>query len=224
MPVSQAEIFAHVYDRLVAAEPALAQLVGNLDLILDNGNTESVATDGTYLWADSTFIDKLSDDEKLFVLAGMAIRLRDDHLGQMKRSKNARLFNIATDYMISQTLIAQGIGEIPGSALYDPRFDGKSLDEIVAYLDNDVAGIPITDAEIDAALAHPKATREELEAVRAAVSQTIRDATQPLTPRRELDRELSFLTNFGWNGLTDDEVNTLLTALRPITIRLATEI
>lgn len=114
--------------RLVLNHPFVGTLVmqmpHKLDPDLDKnwpypGTQPTAATDGREVRYYPPFVDKLTDQELLFVVAHETFHPMFDH-NTRRKGRNPLLWNIAADYVINQHLTDEGIGKRPDFGLYDP--------------------------------------------------------------------------------------------------------
>ena len=92
-------------------------------------------TDGLVIGYNPEFIDTLTFDETLFLLAHEACHVA--HLHQIRFKKGIHehdLFNQAADYSINDILINAGF-VMPGCGLHDAKYTGKTVEEIYKLLD-----------------------------------------------------------------------------------------
>jgi len=52
--------------------------------------------------------------------------------------RNHKLWNVACDYVVNAWLVEMGIGDMPEDLLYDPRFNGMSVEEVYDELSTDI--------------------------------------------------------------------------------------
>jgi predicted metal-dependent peptidase len=88
----------------------------------------TAATDMETLYFNPDFMEKLSDDEILFVLAHEVMHMALEH-GLRKQARNHQLWNIACDYALNLVLKDSGF-EIWKEALCDDVYKGMSADQV----------------------------------------------------------------------------------------------
>jgi predicted metal-dependent peptidase len=116
--------------RLVLRQPFFGTL--SLRLKLAPGNLPTMATDGTRVVYNPSFVDELSPAELEGALAHEVIHCALGH--QCRRGgRDPELWNRAADFAINPLLLANGF-TLPGGALIDPAFDNLSAEEIYARL------------------------------------------------------------------------------------------
>jgi len=115
--------------------PFFGQLSSRLPLVNADAWLPTAATDGKHFFYNSKFVNMLSDEECVFLFGHEVLHNVYDHMSRFE-DKIPQLANIAADYVVNADLIAQRIGEkittVP--VLYDPKFDGWSMDEVYDYL------------------------------------------------------------------------------------------
>jgi predicted metal-dependent peptidase len=108
----------------------------------------TAATDGKYFYYNSKFILMLRPLEIVFLFGHEVLHNVYDHLGRSKDNKhNPQLANIAADYCVNRDLKLNNIGEMITTvpALYDPKYDGWSFEEVYDYLFENAEKIDIDD-------------------------------------------------------------------------------
>ncbi len=108
----------------------------------------TAATDGRYFYYNSKFILMLRPLELIFLFGHEVLHNVYDHLGRSKDNKhNPQLANIAADYCVNRDLKLNKIGEMITTvpALYDPKYDGWSFEEVYDYLYSNADKIDIDD-------------------------------------------------------------------------------
>jgi predicted metal-dependent peptidase len=89
---------------------------------------ETAATDMEKLYFNPNFMEKLTDDEILFVLAHEVMHMALEH-GLRKQARNHMLWNIAADYCLNLVLKDSGF-DIWKEALCDDVYKGMSADQV----------------------------------------------------------------------------------------------
>ncbi len=97
---------------------------------------ETMAVDGKHLFYAPEFVNSLTRDELVFVLAHEAEHnAKKHHTRRGKRDPD--LWNQATDHEINLDLKEGEIGKMPKDGLCDPRFAGLHSEEIYRILDGE---------------------------------------------------------------------------------------
>ena len=113
--------------------PFYGAVLMGLPSMSSTGQTQTMATDGKCVLFDSVFVDGLTEDELLFVNCHEALHVAFCH--HLRRGeRDAKLWNIATDYAINGILIEAGIGTMPDGGLHDPQYNGMSAERIYDLL------------------------------------------------------------------------------------------
>lgn len=118
--------------------PFTASLMMRLDLIPTRDKRNMTAcTDGKSIYFDCDFYTRLSKKERAFVLAHEVWHNVLLHLSR-KQTRDAQLFNIATDMEVNHLLASEAAGksiEPPEGLLFPPKnLEGKSAEVIYDYL------------------------------------------------------------------------------------------
>lgn len=132
-------------DKILAAQTALLwdhPFFGVLLLQLkkvdatDTPEIQTMATDGRHLFYHSPFVDGLTKDELVFVLAHEVMHNALEHHIRRQSRKPGR-WNKAADYAINGELAECKVGRMPDGGLLEPRFTGLSAEEIYRILDDE---------------------------------------------------------------------------------------
>lgn len=151
--VTNPDVDRKVIEKMVTARIGLllkAPFFGNLAtrLVLTNadGWCSTAATDGRKFYYNSEFVNKLSVKECEFLFGHETLHNVYDHMGR-RGLRDPKLFNIAADFCVNQDLIDQRIGAKITSVplLYDPKYVGKSSEEVYDELYNNATKINIKD-------------------------------------------------------------------------------
>jgi len=125
-------------DRLITARVGLLlrhSFFGNLATRLKLVNADdwlsTAATDGRNFYYNSRFVNMLRVKEVEFLVAHEVLHVVYDHMGRCG-TRDRRIFNIANDYAVNADLKRHKIGEFITTVdcLYEPKYDGKSSEEI----------------------------------------------------------------------------------------------
>ena len=93
-------------DRLLVKYPAFASAIANANYY--EKPVKTLCTDGKDIYYNPNFLNSLSFDEQLFVLAHEICHIRSNHILRSK-DKNPKLWNIATDAVINTLLKDDGL-------------------------------------------------------------------------------------------------------------------
>lgn len=123
-----------IRQRLLIDMPFTGGILLRLDLIpVRDLRLRTACTDGNSIFVDISFYNKLTDSEKLFILAHECWHCVMLHLVRLQ-SRDRFLFNIATDMEVNHLLKTQGL-IVPENALLPPEPDeGKSAEELYENL------------------------------------------------------------------------------------------
>ena len=108
----------------------------------------TAATDGKYFYYNSKFINMLRPGEHIFLFGHEVLHNVYEHLGRSKQNKhNPQLANIAADYCVNRDLKINRIGTFITTvpALYDPKYDGYSMEEVYEELYDNADKIDLED-------------------------------------------------------------------------------
>lgn len=129
-------ILIEVRKTLLSRFPFIGTIALSLELTpTRDANVTTMATDGKSVYCDIDFLSRLSDDEKLFILAHEvyhAVMLHSLRLGNRDRD----LFNIATDIEVNSILAADGL-QTPTHAVTAAKYgfpNGKCAEEYYEML------------------------------------------------------------------------------------------
>jgi predicted metal-dependent peptidase len=140
-------------DRLVTARVGLLlrhSFFGNLATRLKLVNADdwlpTAATDGRSFYYNSRFVMMLKNKEVEFLVAHEVLHVVYDHMGRLG-TRNPQLFNIANDYAVNADLKRHKIGDFITTVdcLYDPKYDGKSSEEIYDDLMKNIKKLNLDD-------------------------------------------------------------------------------
>ncbi len=113
--------------RLVLSQPFFGSLALRMGLI-ENPAIETMATNGRDVYFNPSFVDGLSMDELVGVLAHEVMHPACNH-HTLRGGRDAERWNIAADYAINPVLIDNGF-TLPEGALLDPACSGLSAEAI----------------------------------------------------------------------------------------------
>jgi predicted metal-dependent peptidase len=125
-------------ERLVTARIGLLlrhSFFGNLATRMQLVNADewcsTAATDGLKFYYNSRFIMMLKPKEVEFLVGHEVLHVVYDHMGR-RGTRDPRLWNIADDYAVNADLKRHKVGEFIKTVpcLYEPKYDGKSAEEI----------------------------------------------------------------------------------------------
>ena len=113
--------------RLVLSQPFFGSLALRMGLI-ENPGIETMATNGRDVYFNPSFVDGLTMDELVGVLAHEVMHPACNHHTR-RGGRDAERWNIAADYAINPVLVDNGF-TLPEGALLDPAHAGLSAEAI----------------------------------------------------------------------------------------------
>jgi len=107
--------------RLLLLHPFTASLALHLDLrpVVDS-RIPTAATDGACIYFNPLFLQRLSESQRLFVLAHEVWHCVAGHF-RRQLGRDQRLWNLAIDHEVNSLLLADGF-DMPADAVYFPHF------------------------------------------------------------------------------------------------------
>lgn len=116
--------------KLLVKYPMFGTIIANTSFN-ENNKIKTAATNGKEIVYNFEFVDKLNEDEKVFLFAHEICHIAFNHI---KRStdKNQKLWNIATDAVINALLVNDGLKFIDGGIDITERF-GIQKSDILKY-------------------------------------------------------------------------------------------
>lgn len=130
--VEQKEI-KQIVNSVLSRFPLLGVTISTLKFIPDK-NCQTAMTDGNNVYYNMDFLNTLSFEEKVFVLAHEIFHVALQHIYRCK-DKNMSNWNIATDAVINARLVAEGLPMIEGGVNMPEAID-KSSEEIYNALED----------------------------------------------------------------------------------------
>lgn len=137
-----------VADKLLAARtsllwdhPFFAALAIQLETVdaTDDPRIDTMATDGKRLYVHGPFVEGLSKDELIFVLAHEVLHNALQHHIR-RQHREPKLWNVAADYCINSELTETKVGKMPKGGLLSDRFTGMGAEEVYAILEQEGGG------------------------------------------------------------------------------------
>lgn len=117
--------------KLLINQVFFATLVMATPMVAD-ATLPTAATDMLTIYYNAAFIDGLSINQIMFVLAHEVMHIVFKH-GLRRGNRNPQLWNVACDYAINLILHEAGFEVLQG-CLFDPRFKGMSAEQIYDLL------------------------------------------------------------------------------------------
>ncbi|MHB0991687.1 MAG: vWA domain-containing protein [Burkholderiales bacterium] len=119
---------------LVLDNPFFGVLCLKLEMIEDN-NRDTMATDGKCLYFNAEFVQSLTQQERVGVVAHEVLHCANGHIWR-RGSRDGQKWNHACDYAINPIVVKAGM-VLPEGALFKASFEGKSAEEIYVLLENE---------------------------------------------------------------------------------------
>jgi predicted metal-dependent peptidase len=117
--------------RLGSRAPGYAAIVFGLPFV-ETHRTDTMATDGTSIYFNRTFVQRSTDDELLAVLFHEGLHVSLGH--HLRRGNiDPTLWNVAADYAIN-LIVQQARLALPDGALLDEQYRGLTAEQIVRLL------------------------------------------------------------------------------------------
>lgn len=138
--------------KLLLEKPFFGTLAVRLKLVDASKWCPTMATDGRHLYYSTEFMDKLSEEELVFVIGHEVLHCVYDHMGR-RGGRHPKLWNIASDYVINGELVDAGVGKIPKSKeiapCYDKKYDGMYSEQVYDILAEDIENSLKNESEFD---------------------------------------------------------------------------
>jgi predicted metal-dependent peptidase len=135
-----------VLDRIIVARvglllrhPFFGNMATRLRILAADDWLPTAAVDGRNLYFNTQFFNAMSNKEIEFVVAHEILHMVFDHLGRRDwqgRDMQHRLYNIAADYIVNNTLVRDRIGEKPKivDCFQDFKYEGWTSEEVYEEL------------------------------------------------------------------------------------------
>jgi predicted metal-dependent peptidase len=131
---------------LLLKAPFFGNMATRMKLIEADEWCPTAATNGRNFYYNTEFVKKLSVKKLEFLFGHEILHCVFDHFGRVG-SRDRMLSNIAQDYAVNQILVDERIGEkiTEVQICYDPKYRGKSWEEIYDELYEKAEKIPMED-------------------------------------------------------------------------------
>lgn len=136
-PIRRVIVGARV--KLLMEKPFIGQLATRLELVDATKWCGTAATDGRRLYYNREFFKALKPKEVMFVVGHEILHCIFEHFVR-RGNRDAKLFNMACDYVVNYMLVHERIGEMPkrngeNIGLYDEKYtDEMSSEEVYDLL------------------------------------------------------------------------------------------
>jgi len=116
---------------LLMRHPFFGNMATRLKIIENNDWVPTAATDGRHLYWNRQFFEQLSTRQIEFVIAHEILHCVFDHLTR-REDRDPKVYNIASDYIVNNTLVKERIGEkVDQFPIYqDFKYDGWSSEQV----------------------------------------------------------------------------------------------
>ncbi|WP_089963936.1 VWA-like domain-containing protein [Limnohabitans sp. 2KL-3] len=120
--------------RLLLAHPFTAMIALNLEIVpVFDTRLGTAATDGRSLYFQIKFINQLTDNDRIFVLAHEVWHVVCGHL-QRRQGRDPERWNIAVDHEVNAMLKGNDF-QLPIHAIYFPSQEGNSAEKVYQWLE-----------------------------------------------------------------------------------------
>jgi predicted metal-dependent peptidase len=131
--------------RMLLKHPFWGNLATRLKLVEASDWCQTAATDGRHFYYCTDFINKLDDDELVFLFGHEVGHCVYNHMGR-RGDREPRVWNMANDYLVNDMLVENNVGKrittVP--ILYDTKYRGMTSEEIYDELMKNAVKIQVT--------------------------------------------------------------------------------
>jgi predicted metal-dependent peptidase len=189
---------------LIAQQPFFAVYLLDMMKIEETDVIPTAATNGRTIFTNPKFFNKLDIKERIFVLCHEVLHgimqhpergklYADRGVGPDLKEWSHKRWNIATDYIINDTLVKSNVGKAPAMGLFNPNFTKDDLaDEVYekipddddqsegwdTHLPPDPNGLP-SKAQVQRALKSAEAAAKSMGKMPAGVQRIIDEICEP---------------------------------------------
>lgn len=121
---------------LLIQQPFFGTQATRLQLIQVDDWLDTAATDGRHFYYNPAFIDSLTTKQVEFLFGHEVLHNIFEHLLR-RDSRNPKLWNVAADYCVNQTLIDNNIGKIIPDCLYSDQYNNWSAEQVYEHLNQE---------------------------------------------------------------------------------------
>jgi predicted metal-dependent peptidase len=131
--------------RMLLKHPFWGNLATRMKLIEASDWCSTAATDGRNFYYCTDFINKLDDDELVFLFGHEVGHCVFDHMGR-RGDRDAQVWNMAGDYLVNDMLIQNNVGKKISSVplLWDPKYRDMTAEEVYDELMKNAVKIQVT--------------------------------------------------------------------------------
>ncbi len=131
--------------KMLLKHPFWGNLATRLKLVEASDWCQTAATDGRHFYYCTDFINKLDDDELVFLFGHEVGHCVYNHMGR-RGDREPRVWNMANDYLVNDMLVENNVGKrittVP--ILYDTKYRGMTSEEIYDELMKNAVKIQVT--------------------------------------------------------------------------------
>lgn len=131
--------------RMLLKHPFWGNLATRLKLVEASDWCQTAATDGRHFYYCTDFINKLDDDELVFLFGHEVGHCVYNHMGR-RGDREPRVWNMANDFLVNDMLVENNVGKrittVP--ILYDTKYRGMTSEEIYDELMKNAVKIQVT--------------------------------------------------------------------------------
>lgn len=131
--------------RMLLKHPFWGNLATRLKLVEASDWCQTAATDGRHFYYCTDFINKLDDDELVFLFGHEVGHCVYNHMGR-RGDRQPQVWNMANDYLVNDMLVENNVGKritaVP--ILYDLKYRGMTSEEIYDELMKNAVKIQVT--------------------------------------------------------------------------------
>lgn len=131
--------------RMLLKHPFWGNLATRMKLIEASDWCSTAATDGRNFYYCTDFINKLDDDELVFLFGHEVGHCVFDHMGR-RGDRDPQVWNMAGDYLVNDMLIQNNVGKKISSVplLWDPKYRDMTAEEVYDELMKNAVKIQVT--------------------------------------------------------------------------------
>lgn len=131
--------------RMLLKHPFWGNLATRLKLVEASDWCQTAATDGRHFYYCTDFINRLDDDELVFLFGHEVGHCVYNHMGR-RGDRQPQVWNMANDFLVNDMLIENSVGRkitaVP--ILHDPKYRGMTSEEIYDELMKNATKIQVT--------------------------------------------------------------------------------
>ena len=131
--------------RMLLKHPFWGNLATRLKLVEASDWCQTAATDGRHFYYCTDFINKLDDDELVFLFGHEVGHCVYNHMGR-RGDRQPQVWNMANDYLVNDMLIENNVGRkiTAVQILHDTKYRGMTSEEIYDELMKNATKIQVT--------------------------------------------------------------------------------